>query len=68
MEGAGSMSRSLPGIRGVPMRKIVKRTRVEFTRMYTETLACGHIKMAQTYEKYVNYRRCYLCKYERERA
>ena len=53
------MSKVIPGIRGRPLRKIVKR---EFgSRTVTETLICGHENVVVTggYSLSATMRRCY---------
>lgn len=56
------MSRVIPGIQGVPFRKIVKREIQPGPgiqgRVYIETLSCGH-KNVTAASTHVTKRRCY---------
>jgi hypothetical protein len=61
----GDVSKILVGIRGVPMRKIVSR--VPYGRQWIEMLKCGHTHLADTRDLHVAFRRCYMCRWEKER-
>ena len=59
------MQRSLSGIHGVPLRKIISRH--EERGIWIETLKCGHTKTCE-FKESATFRRCYTCRFEKQQA
>ena len=60
------MSRCLPGIQGVPFRAIEMRRKAPGSKVWVETLSCGHEHILVQHGRYDppfgTKRRCYSCK------